>query len=313
MDNMSMVIEIDYDWYQKNLDKWFFNLDKAVINALRFYSQKGPLGIDLGSNKERVIGFGSGNAYHTVRVLLSDFDSVSLNESNFEQQWNVIKDKIKKGVLVSASGGKDAHVIAEFAKRKGFELKLMTCTRDSKASEFISKGKVYIFPKLPEPYTYNTSTYLGMILGKTHENPAVILRHLEEKVDPILKQIDFSKQTGYYFLVPKEFQIASDMFEVKFQELFARKIARDFFTKEFAIKHATDIVDSGELFISIGEENQTFGRKRLHIPLPQNSGYGGIIATGYYLIGKIQKQQPPYFKEGIVKWCKERGIDPIVR
>ena len=77
------------------------------------------------------------------------------------------------------------------------------------------------------------------------------------------------------------------------------------FTAEQA-KHAKTIVLSEkELFISFGWKNDLFGKHRWDVPLPIGTGYGMLMALGYYVIGKIQKQHPPYFKENIERYCKE--------
>ena len=96
------------------------------------------------------------------------------------------------------------------------------------------------------------------------------------------------------------------MLQVKFIELFGRRIARDVETSEY-MKHAVTVVPSSELFISFGEENTTWGEpdKRFHIPLPENAGYATIMAIGYYVIAQIQKQHPPYFKDNITLYTEK--------
>ena len=72
-------------------------------------------------------------------------------------------------------------------------------------------------------------------------------------------------------------------------------------------KHAKTIVPyEKELFISFGDPNNRFGNEaqRLHIPLPEGSDYGAVMAVGYYVIGHIQKAHPPYFKEHIQKYTE---------
>ena len=95
------------------------------------------------------------------------------------------------------------------------------------------------------------------------------------------------------------------MFLTKFDELFGAKISARVFTVEQA-KHAKTVVPSEkELFISIGYDNTIFGKHRWNISLPQEADYGTLMAIGYYVIGQIQKQHPPYFKQNIEKYCKE--------
>jgi hypothetical protein len=108
------------------------------------------------------------------------------------------------------------------------------------------------------------------------------------------------------------------MLTTKFVELFARRFARDVFTWEQS-KHATTVVETpGELFISFGRENETFGKDRLDIPLPRKATIATMLAVGYYVIGKIQTQKPAWFKKGIESFAQRASeafgqtINPIV-
>ena len=56
----------------------------------------------------------------------------------------------------------------------------------------------YVFPKQREPYTYNTSTYLGMILGRTKEDPKKIETFIKNKVDKI-KLPSFKKYNKFFW------------------------------------------------------------------------------------------------------------------
>jgi len=72
-------------------------------------------------------------------------------------------------------------------------------------------------------------------------------------------------------------------------------------------------------FLAFGRENTTFGQHRLTIPLPANCTYPGIMATGYYAIGKLQAQKPAWFKESIESFAERASkafgqkIEPIVK
>jgi len=146
---------------------------------------------------------------------------------------------------------------------------------------------------------------MGMILGMTHESAMEIEKFIKEKIDT-LSMPDFSKYDKYFLIVPTKFSGIIRMLQVKFIELFGRRISRDVETTEY-MKHAVTVVPSNELFISFGEENNTWGEKenRLHIPLPENAGYATIMAVGYYVVAQIQKQNPSYFKENIDGYTKK--------
>lgn len=293
------------------IDKWFFNLDKAVINALELFIKEGLPKLDLG-NFKRPLVIGSGNAIETGKILFNDVDAVFANESTYEQALKIYKD-IDGAVLISASGKKDAPPIAEKLKQIGMKRKLLTCNPNAPATEFFDKKDVFLFPSLPEPYTYNTSTYGGMILAKTKEDPKKILEFIKTKVDKAIPSC-IGEHSSYTLLVEKEFNLICPMLQTKFIELFGRRFGRDIFTKQFAEVHATDIVPTPEeLFISFGYDNKMLGEERLTIPLPKNADYGAMMLISYYTIGKLQAAKEPFFKENIVSWGKKRGHEPLVK
>ncbi|MBI2314468.1 hypothetical protein HYU93_00185 [Candidatus Daviesbacteria bacterium] len=292
------------------------DLDVAVLAALELF-QKAPLPKIKLDVYNRPLVVGSGNAEATGRIIFQDMDAIFASESDFETKLKSIEN-IDGVVVVSASGGKHAPIIAKRAKELGKKVALITNNPDAPASEFVEKDKVYVFPKNREPYTYNTSTYMGMILGSTREDPKVTQTFIKNHIDT-LSFPNFSKYDKYFLIIPPRFLNIIRMLEVKFIELFGRKIARDVETSEY-MKHAVTVVPSDELFISFGEKNNSWGEKdkRLHIPLPDNAGYAAMMAIGYYIVAQIQKQHPPYFKENIASYTKQvskifgNKINPIV-
>jgi hypothetical protein len=291
-----------------DINEWFLNLDKAVIDALSLYIKEGLPNLNLG-NFKRPLVVGSGNAIETGKILFCDSDAVFANESTYEQALKVYKD-IDGAILISASGEKDAPPIAKKLKEKNINRKFLTCNPKAPAKEFFNSEDVFVFPSIPEPYTYNTSTYMGMILANTKENPKEILE--------AIRKINIPNNIGEYkaftLLVKKEHNLINPMLQTKFIELFGRRFGRDVFTKEYAEVHATDIVPTNkELFISFGYENEKLGKERLNIPLPNNANYGTIMAIGYYTIGKIQSDKPPVFKKNLENWAKNRGKQALVR
>lgn len=289
------------------------NLDVCVLGALELFSDTKIPKIEVPFKKPLIVG--SGNAEATGKILFEDKDAIFASESNFEEKLKKI-NLIDGIVLISASGGKHAPIIAKTAKKIGKKVVLITNNQNALAKEY--SDRVFVFPKQREPYTYNTSTYIGMILGKTHENPREIYDFIISKIDKI-KIPNFKKYNKYYLIVPTRFSGIIRMLNVKFIELFGRRVARDVETSEY-VKHATTVVPSEELFISFGEPNNVWGKKKnqLCVPLPENSDYGAMMAIGYYIIGKIQKAHPPYFKNNILDYTKnvskifKQEITPIV-
>lgn len=295
------------------------DLDVAVLGALELFQKKPIPKLSLNVYKRPLV-VGSGNAEATGRIIFQNFDAIFASESNFEDKLKAIKE-IDGVVLVSASGEKHAPIIAKTARKYGKHVTLITNTpRSSAGKELDHKHDYdeYIFPKNREPYTYNTSTYMGMILGYTGEDPAAIYNFILEKIN-LAKLPNLSRYDKFFLIIPAQFSSIIRMLQVKFIELFGRRIARDVETFEY-LKHAATVVPSDELFISFGMENSTWGQpeNRLYIPLPGWANYGTMMAVGYYTVAQIQKKHPPYFKENIAQYSKKASkifgttISPIV-
>jgi len=295
------------------------DLDTAVMAALELFQQTELPKIDLSHYKHPLI-VGSGNAEATGRIIFHDMDAVFASESDFEDKLNNIPE-IDGVVLISASGGKHAPIIAKKGHELGRHVTLITNTENSPAHGELDGEHDYdefVFPKNREPYTYNTSTYMGMILGKTGEDPSEIMKFIIDNTSQI-NWPDFSNFDKYYLIVPPKFAGIIRMLQVKFIELFGRNVARDVETSEY-VRHATTVAPSDEIFISFGEKNTTWGKpeNRVHVPLPDNADYGTMMAVGYYTVAQIQKAHPQYFKENIAVYTKGvsevfgQTINPIV-
>ncbi len=276
------------------------DLDQCVLNALDFFTKTRLPALPVNKFSRPLI-VGSGNAAVTGKILYAGEDALFADESNYLQKLKAVPD-IDGAVLISASGGKHAPLIAHELQKRKIETILLTNNHDAPAR--LCVPDTIVFPKLPEPYTYNTSTYLGLILAKTKENPKTILQHLQylEKIAPLqhLKRYD-----AFFLIVPEQLGLVRELFLTKFDELFGGRVSGRVFTPEQA-KHAKTVVPSNtEFFISFGWKNSVFGKNRVQIPLPRNAGYGMMMAIGYYVIGQIQKQHPPYFKRNIEKYVKE--------
>ncbi len=303
--------------------KALIDLDECVINALQLFADpktEFPKP-DLASLKRPLV-VGSGNAIATGKVIFDSMDAVFADEGTYQGKLDAVED-IDGVVLLSASGGKHAPVIARDVKARGRRIMLFTCNPEPLAKHDVDE--LHVFPSRPEPYTYNTSTYMGMMMGCLIDDPKAearkILDHIGGAVDAALN--DSGKRLGdydaFYLLVPEQFELIRIMLTTKFVELFARRLGRDVFTWE-QTKHATTVVETPkELFIAFGRENTTFGKERLNIPLPEHATYPAIMAVGYYVIGKLQTQKPDWFKQGIVSFTQRASeifgqkLPPIVK
>lgn len=277
------------------------NLDQCVLNALHLFTKtKLP---PISFNFKRPLVVGSGNALVTGKIVFEDKDAVFADEGDYKEKLKIIKN-IDGAILISASGGKHAPIIAKELKKRKIKTILLTNNPDALARPYIDK--TIVFPKQPEPYTYNTSTYLGMILAKTKENPRTILNHIQ-KIKPKMPT-NLHRYNAFCIIIPPKFELIREMFLTKFDELFGPMVLGRVFTSE-QIKHAKTVVPSDkELFIGLGIENKIYGKQRLNVALPSVTNYALVMAAGYYIIGHIQKQHPPYFRKNIADYARKTSI-----
>lgn len=268
------------------------SLDECVVNALKFFSK-----INLPKIKTKFknpIVIGSGNAAALGKILFPK--AIHANESNYKE---ILKDsRPDASIIISASAGKHSPLIVKYLKNKKIPTLLLTNNPEGKATSLADE--TLIFPSISEPYTYNTSTYLGMILSMTKEDPKKILKFLEKIKIPSLK-----KYNSFLFIVPEKYDFIREFYETKFDELFGPKVWGKAFTFE-ETKHAkTVVISQKELFIGLGIQNKTFGENRLNYKVPKNASFGLMFCFGYYIIGKIQSQSSPYFKKNISNYVKK--------
>ena len=274
------------------------DLDVVVLGALELFADAELPKLDF-SYIQKPLVLGSGNAYPTAQIVFSEQDAVFGDESSYASMLDTHSD-IDGVIVFSASGSKHAVAMVDDMKKRGLEVHLVTNTEGSPAGGLLSAECVHVFPKNREPYTYNTSTYLSTIFGKTGESADEITAFIEKEVSPRLLR-NFGDYSAYTLVIPARFEHARAMLRTKFDELFGPMLTGRVFTDE-EIKHAKTVVISGdELFISFGVENEYYGlpKNRLQIPLPEKTDYGSLIAVSYFVVGKIQAAYPPYFKNGI--------------
>ncbi|MDD3711410.1 MAG: SIS domain-containing protein [Patescibacteria group bacterium] len=284
------------------------NLDQGVIRALEFFSKNKLPKLNLNKFDFPIV-VGSGNAYNTGQILFSGRKAIIADESTFrkviENYKGLINKKIIKEVIViSASGEKDSVWELELAKKNKLKTILLTCSPDSSASKIADQ--IIIYPKISEPYTYNISTYLGMVLSATGENPKNILNFIKK----LKLKAGFKNYNSYAFVLPDDFIAITPMLDIKKSELFGPKLSLRAFSFGHA-RHAKFVIrDKKELVITLGKEkNLYFGdpQSRWQINLPQRVDFAFILCLTYYLVGKIQISKPSYFKNNIKEYCQKYG------
>lgn len=284
------------------------DLAQSVVRALDYFSKNKLAKLDL-KNFSYPIVIGSGNAYNTGQIIFSKQKAIFADESNFKKVIANYKDLIeqkviKEAVIISASGEKDSIWEIKLAKKYKLKTILLTCSPLSSAAKIADE--VFSYPKIDEPYTYNVSTYLGMILSVTGENPKNILDFIKK-----LKILDnFSKYNSYTIVLPDDFINITPMLDIKKSELFGPKLSLRAFSFGHS-RHAKFVIrDEKELVITLGKEkNKYFGttKGRWQITLPTKFDFALIFCLTYYLVGKIQKDKPAYFKNNIKNYCNDYG------
>jgi hypothetical protein len=282
------------------------NLSEGVLAALRFFKKNPPKPINLKRLRLPIV-IGSGNAYNAGRVIFASQPAIFADESNLKETLKnyqpLIKNKIiSEALVISASGSKDSVWELQAAKKAGLKTRLFTCTSDSPAAAVADT--VHVFRKIAEPYTYNISTYLGMVLATSQENPAVILNYLKKLDLP-----DFKKYSAFAFILPDGCDALNGMFEIKRDELFGPHLALRAFTAGHA-RHAKFVNPwNKELIVSLIPDADYFGFKdqRYYPALPEKYGPAFLLSLGYYLIGRIQAAKPQYFQKNIAAYCRDYG------
>ncbi|MDO8658311.1 MAG: hypothetical protein Q7K55_06220 [Candidatus Levybacteria bacterium] len=283
------------------------NLDKNVLLALDFFVKNSPTSLNINSFDLPFV-VGSGNAYNTGLILFSEKAAIFADESNFKKLIQAFEKAIQnklitQAVIISASGGKDSVWEIELAKKYSLNTTLLTTKAESDAAKIADK--IYVYEAIDEPYTYNVSTYMGIILSATKENPTEIKNY----VDSLNFPDNFDNYKSYSFVLPDKYMNICPMLDIKKNELFGPNLSLRAFSQGHA-RHAKFVIRSkDELVITLGSKNEYFGdpANRWDISIPENISFAGIMAATYYIVGKIQNAKPQYYKENISSYVNDYG------
>jgi hypothetical protein len=274
---------------------------------LDFFIENPPPHIDVSKFKSPFV-IGSGNAFNTGLIIFSGRDATFADESNFRPIISSSSKQTQQGelrdvVVISASGSKDAPPEIKLAKENGLKTTLLTTKANSDATKIADE--VIAFRSIAEPYTYNTSTYMGMILAATGENPV----RIKDFIESLKLPENFTDHKSFTFVVPDEFMQICPMLDIKDNELFGPHSTIRAYSQGHA-RHAKFVIrDENELVMTLGSKNEHFGdpNHRLDIDIPIDIKYGGIMALTYYIVGKIQASKHPYYKENIARYVSQDG------
>jgi hypothetical protein len=283
------------------------NLSENVLLALDFFTKNIPPSFDV-NDYELPFVVGSGNAYNTGQILFSEVSAIFADESNFKKLITAFEKAIKnksitQAVIISASGGKDSVWEVELAKKFNLKTTLLTTKKDSDAAKITDN--LFVFDSINEPYTYNVSTYMGMVLSATKEDPHKIKNNIKSLNFPD----NFNTYKSYSFILPDKYMQICPMLDIKKSELFGPNLSLRAFSQGHA-RHAKFVIRSkDELIISLGEKNEFFGDPtcRWDISLDDKTNFAGILALTYYIIGKVQESKDQYFKENIEEYVMDYG------
>lgn len=242
------------------------SLDQIVLATIDKYLHTPNLpSINL-SQFELPLVVGSGNGYITGKILFRNTPAFFASESEVEEKLERIPS-ISEVVVVSASGEKHAPIILNAAKAKDKKTYLISSSRESTGKNIADT--TWVFPKITEPYTYNTSTYFGYLYGaELSLNLEKLRDFILGDFDQAISRIDWGKYASFCVVLPNQFVLYREMIETKFIELFGRKVARDVFSYE-QMRHATTVVqDERELFICFGNETGIqYGENQVNLPI----------------------------------------------
>lgn len=278
-------------------------LDEVVLASLSFFSQTPVPWLNVHAYQHPLV-VGSVNALSTGRIIFSGTNALFADEGTYDAVL-ARTEGVDAIYVISASGAKHAVQIAQKLKDSSIPVHLITSDPEAPARAHIPEERIFVFPHIREPYTYNVSTYMGMMLGASGEDPAEIRSFLEREVIPAIPA-GLNGYTSFVFTVPPEYGDYRDMIRTKFDELFAPICTGRAFTSE-EIKHAKIVIPSEtQAFFHIGTPTTPYAKDehQFSVPVPASCGPAAMLAIAYCVVGHIQKQHPPYFAENIASYVE---------
>jgi len=270
-------------------------LSEVVIDALQFHAGSTSPSLNLNQN-ESLFVFGSGNALPTGKVIFANYPAIFSDETNFKETIRKFPNT-KKCVVVSASGEKHAPIMIDFLLNKSYDVHLITCSRRSSSADITPRKNVFFCDFIDEPYTYNVSTYIGMMRFVDNMNLLSLSNYLSSEIAQFANYLEKSK--SYYFILPDQMSAIAQMVVTKLDEIFGSTLCGRCYTLSQTVHAKTVISNTDELFISLGLNNNVIGTNKLNIPMKDYWSYIGFVSVAYYIVGCIQKFKGQKFFEYI--------------
>ena len=159
------------------------DLDVVTLAALELFENTQLPVLNVNRFRHPLV-LGSEGALATARAIFANQNVVFANENNYEAA--IFSGEVDGAYIFSASGSKHAVTFAKALSQRDIPTVLVTNTKRSPAEIASPEMDVRVFPKNREPYTYNASTYMGMLLAATGENPTEIKDFIINKVAPVI-------------------------------------------------------------------------------------------------------------------------------
>ncbi len=268
----------------------YMSLRESAVRAARFLET-----VELPSLPHIpscALAVGSGNAAATARVLFPT--ALHATESSYTQ----LLPHVKTVLVVSASGAKHAPLIVRTAREAGKRVLLVTTRQDAPAAAFASR--VIRTPALDEPYSYNVSTYAGMLalLREDHAWRSVprYAKRLDAFTLPVRpRMITIVVPDAAFWMIP--------FLLTKGDELFAARLPLRVFTLSELMHAKTIIPHPREVFLLLGVKSPFFLKDRLVLRVPFPSASHAVhLLMAYAVIGRIQEIMPDWFGRHIAAY-----------
>lgn len=250
------------------------HLDFYVLKTLK-YLEKWEFPKTKIKENDKNIFLGSGSGGLVANLFAQKLKGVSLNISNYERFLKEPKKKLPI-YIVSASGGKDALLMAKFLKKRGIKFSLITCNSEAPAKK--SAKKTLVFPSFKEPPTYNVSTYSSMIYWLFKENLKEVREIIKGVKIPNLRQYKY-----IFFLAANKYDTIAKIASMKLAETLEGIGSNgDGFSNSF---HGMLRQPNKDRLIFCLNQKYPFKDNTYQLNI---DSYLGLMLSTYYIIGRNQ-------------------------